>query len=100
MGAVIPELDKSGALGFTASSLTLVATLGLVGVGIGAVLIGPVTDRFGRRRSLIACVSGFSIFTILTAFSPSIFVFGLMRVLAGLGLGAVVLSALAFLTEH
>ena len=51
IGAVIPTLSQTGDLGFTDASLTTASTVGLVGVGIGAVLIGPLTDRFGRRRS-------------------------------------------------
>ncbi len=49
LGAVIPTLSKTGALGFTDSSLTMASTVGLIGVGIGAVCVGPLTDRFGRR---------------------------------------------------
>ncbi|HEX7825912.1 MAG TPA: MFS transporter, partial [Mycobacterium sp.] len=45
LGAVIPTISKSGALGFTNSSLTVASTIGLIGVGIGAVTIGPLTDR-------------------------------------------------------
>ena len=41
LGAVIPVLSATGALGFTDASLTTASTIGLVGVGIGAVLIGP-----------------------------------------------------------
>ncbi len=100
IGAVIPELDKTGALGFTAESLTLVATVGLIGVGIGAVLIGPITDRFGRRSSLITCIAAFSVFTLLVAFAPNIATFAVLRFLAGLGLGACLPTALAFMTEY
>ena len=50
LGAVIPTLSKTGDLGFTDASLTTASTIGLVGVGLGAVAIGPLTDRFGRRR--------------------------------------------------
>ena len=53
LGAVIPTLDSTGALGFTTASLTTAATLGLVGVGIGAITVGPVTDRIGRRKTLV-----------------------------------------------
>ena len=100
LGAVIPELDKTGALGFTKATLTLVATLGLVGVGIGAVAIGPLTDRFGRRRSLISCIALFSVLTLLTAFAPNVATFAVLRFVAGLGLGGCLPTALAFMTEY
>jgi MFS family permease len=50
-------LKESGVLGFTASSLTLASTVGLIGLGLGAVTVGPLTDRFGRRITLIASIA-------------------------------------------
>jgi AAHS family benzoate transporter-like MFS transporter len=100
LGAVIPVLSQSGDLGFTDSSLTLASTLGLVGVGLGAVAIGPVADRFGRRRSLLACIAGFSVLTLAVAFAPDVTTFVVLRFLAGLGLGACLPTALAYMTEH
>jgi AAHS family benzoate transporter-like MFS transporter len=99
IGAVIPTLSKSGDLGFTDASLTTASTIGLVGVGIGAVLIGPLTDRFGRRRTLIACVTWFSLLTLAVAFAGSVASFTALRFLAGLGLGAVLPTALAYMSE-
>ncbi|WP_374455899.1 MFS transporter [Nocardioides sp.] len=100
LGAVIPTLIDTGALGFTASSATTAATLGLVGVGIGAVAIGPLTDRFGRRRSLIGCVAWFSLLTLAVPLAQDVTQFTLLRFLAGLGLGACLPTALAFMSEH
>jgi MFS family permease len=100
LGAVIPTLDGTGALGFDAGSLTLVATLGLVGVGIGAVAIGPLTDRYGRRSSLLGCITFFSLLTLAIAWAPNIAAFAVLRFLAGLGLGACLPTALAFMTEY
>lgn len=100
LGAVIPTLASTGALGFTDASLTTAATLGLVGVGVGAVCVGPVTDRIGRRRTLVACVAYFSVLTLLTAFAPSATVFIVLRFLAGLGLGAFLPTALTFMSEY
>ncbi len=37
LGAVIPTLAKQEVLGFTNETLTLASTLGLAGVGVGAV---------------------------------------------------------------
>jgi len=100
LGAVIPTLDKSGALGFDSASLTMVATVGLVGVGVGAVTIGPLTDRFGRRRSLIGCIALFSVLTLAVAVAPNVATFAVLRFLAGLGLGACLPTALAYMTEY
>jgi AAHS family benzoate transporter-like MFS transporter len=100
LGAVIPELSKTKALGFTPETLTLVATIGLIGVGIGAVTIGPLTDRFGRRKSLITSIAAFSVLTLLVAFAPNVATFAVLRFLAGVGLGACLPTALAFMTEY
>lgn len=100
MGAVIPTLSKTGDLGFTDASLTTASTLGLVGVGIGAACIGPVTDRFGRRTTLMACIAWFSVLTIAVAFAPDVTTFTTLRLLAGLGLGACLPIALAFMSEY
>jgi MFS family permease len=99
IGAVIPTLSQTGDLGFTDASLTTASTVGLVGVGIGAVLVGPLTDRFGRRRSLIACVVWFSVLTLAVAFADTVAMFTTLRFLAGLGLGAVLPTALAYMSE-
>jgi MFS family permease len=100
LGAVIPTLSKTGDLGFTDASLTTASTVGLVGVGIGAVAIGPLTDRYGRRRSLISCIAIFSVFTLAVAFAQDVTQFTALRFLAGLGLGACLPTALAYMSEH
>jgi AAHS family benzoate transporter-like MFS transporter len=100
LGAVIPTLSETGALGFTDSSLTLASTLGLVGVGLGAVSIGPLADRIGRRRSLIGSIAAFSVLTVAVAFAQDVTQFIALRFLAGLGLGACLPTALAYMTEH
>lgn len=100
LGAVIPTMAKESALGFTNETLTLASTLGLAGVGLGAVAVGPLTDRFGRRVTLLSCIALFSLGTLLTAFAPSVFWFTAVRVLAGIGLGACLPTALAYMSEQ
>jgi MFS family permease len=100
LGAVIPTLKESGALGFTASSLTLASTVGLIGLGLGAVTVGPLTDRFGRRITLIASIALFSVMTLAIAVAQNVGQFTVLRFVAGLGLGACLPTALAFMTEH
>ena len=53
LGTVIPTLIKTGELGFDAVGATFAATISLVGVGLGALFIAPLSDKFGRRRLLI-----------------------------------------------
>jgi AAHS family benzoate transporter-like MFS transporter len=100
LGTVIPTLIKTGELGFDAVGATLAATISLVGVGLGALFIAPLSDKFGRRKLLIACVAGFSLFTIGVAFAPNVAVFSLLRLLAGLGLGACLPAALAYMNDY
>jgi len=100
LGAVIPTLSKSGDLGFTPSSLTMAATVGLIGVGLGAFTVGPITDRFGRRVTLISSIAIFSLFTLGISVAQNVTQFTVLRFLAGVGLGACLATALAFMTEH
>ncbi|WP_457973186.1 MFS transporter [Arthrobacter sp. D1-17] len=100
LGTVIPTLIKTQDLGFDAVGATYAATISLVGVGIGALFIAPLSDRFGRRRLLVACVAWFSLFTLAVVFAPNVAVFGIFRLLAGVGLGACLPAALAYMNDY
>lgn len=100
LGTVIPTLIKTQDLGFDAVGATYAATISLVGVGIGALFIAPLSDRFGRRRLLVACVAWFSLFTLAVVFAPNVAVFGIFRLLAGMGLGACLPAALAYMNDY
>lgn len=100
LGALIPTLEAENALGFTAASLTSAATIGLVGVGIGAVACGPIADRIGRRLTLTGCIALFSVFTLGIAFVPTMELFIAFRFIAGLGLGACLPTALTYMSEY
>ena len=62
--------------------------------------IGPVTDRWGRRVPLVACIAIFSALTLAVALAQSATQFTVLRFLAGLGLGACLPTALAYMSEH
>jgi len=78
----------------------LVASIGLVGVMVGALAIGPLSDIAGRRRLLMANVAVFSVFTLACAFVTEPWTYGAMRFLAGLGLGGVLPAAIAMVNER
>jgi benzoate transport len=100
LGTVMPFLLKYKEWGLNPGSASLIATVGLVGMTIGAVTIGAITDMIGRRKALLIAVVSFSVFTLLCAFAPSPEVFGLLRFLAGLGLGGCLPTAIALVTEY
>ena len=54
-----------------------------VGIAAGQLLIGPLSDAFGRRPLLLITMSGYLLATILAFFAPNIEVFILLRFLMG-----------------
>ncbi|WP_215550015.1 MFS transporter [Amycolatopsis sp. CA-230715] len=100
LGTVLPVLLRDHVWGLTPGTASAVSTAGLVGMTLGALAIGTVTDRIGRRKALIFAVTAFSACTALCALAPSAFVFGLLRFLAGLGLGGCLPTAITLVTEH
>jgi MFS transporter, SHS family, lactate transporter len=54
---------------------------------VGAIVIGALADRYGRRRPLIASVLYFSLITALTPFAPNFLTFAILRGLYGIGMG-------------
>jgi len=100
LGAIIPTLIDTHHLNFTPADATTVSTLSLVGVAIGAVLVGPLSDAFGRRRLLIGSVLLFSVFTLLVPSAGSVAMFAALRFVAGLGLGACMPVSLTIMSEN
>ncbi|SFR11887.1 Predicted arabinose efflux permease, MFS family [Lentzea waywayandensis] len=97
LGTVIPVLLQEKLL--TTASASAVSTAGLVGMMLGALIIGTITDVIGRRKVMIYAVAGFSVFTLACAFAPDATTFGILRFLAGLGLGGCLPTAIALVNE-
>jgi MFS transporter, AAHS family, 4-hydroxybenzoate transporter len=67
----------------------------LVGAALGALSFGPLADRFGRKRFMVAAVILFGIFSFLTAQVTTLPELLMCRFCTGLGLGGAVPSFLA-----
>jgi AAHS family benzoate transporter-like MFS transporter len=100
LGTVLPSLLDYGPWHLNPGRASLISVVGLIGMTIGAITIGAVTDVIGRRKALMVAVFSFSLFTLLCAFAPSPFIFGLLRFLAGLGLGGCLPTAITLVTEY
>ncbi len=100
LGVVIPVLRRDPVFALDPGSATTVATVGLLGVMVGALAVGPVSDVVGRRRTLLACVLAFSVLGAACALAPDPTTLGVLRFVAGVPLGGVVPVALAMVAEH
>lgn len=83
------ELNASDA----AVQLTLTGMLG--GLAFGQLVIGPLSDAFGRRRPLLAGLVVHALASLLCAVAPTIFVLSVVRVLQGFAGAAISVVALA-----
>jgi len=71
----------------------------LVGVLVGALLAGSVGDIIGRRKVLLSAYAWFSVGMALTALTHTTTLFGMMRFVTGLGVGALVATTGALVAE-
>jgi AAHS family 4-hydroxybenzoate transporter-like MFS transporter len=82
------------------TALGMVMSAGNVGALIGALVLGLLADRFGRKRMLVVSAFTFGIFTFAISFIHSVEQLVVFRFCAGLGLGGAVPNALAFGSEY
>ncbi len=60
-------------------------TMGMIGLAVGQFLMGPISDRYGRRPVLAFSIALFIAAAVASVFSPSIHVFNICRFFQGAG---------------
>ncbi|WP_188676219.1 MFS transporter [Subtercola lobariae] len=96
-GLVFPRLIVEW--GTTIGQVTFTVTAGVLALAVGAIVSGPLADRWGRKPVLLV---GFLIFTVGTAalgVSGNIEVFIVLRIISSIGLGAVTPVALTLVAD-
>lgn len=73
---------------------------GLFGLMAGALLLGPLADRYGRKPVLLLSVAVFGIASLLSAFSSDMTSLLIMRFLTGLGLGGAMPTTITLTSEY
>ncbi|HQT88991.1 MAG TPA: MFS transporter [Acidiphilium sp.] len=86
MGNVLGALRQHFHLGSNAMSFILAAWF--VGLMIGAAGFGILADRYGRRRVFLASLILYGLATLATAFAPNLAALLILRLIAGIGVGA------------
>jgi AAHS family 4-hydroxybenzoate transporter-like MFS transporter len=98
MGFVTPSILQEWDISRPAFGIVIsAAPFGLV---IGALAAGPSSDRFGRKIVLTASVLLFGILTLATASATSPTMMAILRLLAGMGMGAAMPNATTLLSEY
>ncbi len=97
-GVVLPILMQEWAL--TTVQAGLLASTALFGMMFGAMSFGTLSDKLGRKKTIMICIAIFSGFTFLGAFATTPTEFGTLRFLAGLGIGGVMPNVVALMTEY
>lgn len=88
---VQPEM--TGYFHTTPALASMSLTAGMIGLAAGQLFIGPLTDKYGRKRILVGSMLLFVVASLLCIFSGDIFMFNAMRVLQGLaGAGGIVIA--------
>ena len=86
-------------LATTSSIVQLTLTGTLVGLALGQLVIGPLSDALGRRRPLLAGTALHVVASLLVLIAPNIAVLGALRVLQGVGTAATAVIALAIVRD-
>lgn len=85
--------------GISRADLASVLAAGLIGMGLGALVVGEIGDRYGRRRALIACMLLIAVTSLASAHSQGLGELAAWRLLTGIGLGGALPNAAALMVE-
>ncbi|NKR55821.1 Bcr/CflA family efflux MFS transporter [Rhodococcus hoagii] len=96
----LPALpDIAAALDSTASGAQLTITGTLVGLALGQLVIGPLSDSLGRKRPLVAGIALHVASSLVAVFATSIAMLGAVRVLQGVGAAAAAVVTMAMVRD-
>ncbi|MBS7541932.1 Bcr/CflA family efflux MFS transporter [Ancylobacter oerskovii] len=86
MHVFVPALPAAAAaLAVTPSQIQLTVTLYLIGLALGQIVHGPLSDRFGRRPVILGGIGVYLVGTVGALLAPSLSTLLLARVLQSVG---------------
>ncbi|MEU2222306.1 multidrug effflux MFS transporter [Streptomyces sp. NPDC018347] len=93
----LPEVTRS--LHATAATVQLTLTACLAGMALGQLVVGPMSDRWGRRRPLLAGLAVYVLATALCAVAPNVETLVAFRLAQGLAGAAGIVIARAVVRD-
>ncbi|PZV10739.1 MAG: MFS transporter [Leptolyngbya sp.] len=98
IGVALPFLQQDFGLG--TAEIGAIAVAALAGSLVGALILGPITDRVGRQRMLIVDVILFLVATLGTVIAWNVAALVIFRFLVGVAIGADYPISVAYITEN
>jgi AAHS family 4-hydroxybenzoate transporter-like MFS transporter len=98
LGIVIPTVMAEWSV--PRDAFRPVVSLGYLGMMIGGAIAGLAGDRYGRRTALLGSMVVFGVMTLGAALVDDTASLGVLRLLAGLGLGGAMPNAAALAAEY
>ena len=98
IGLAVPSLTKAWSM--PPAAFTQAFALSSVGIMAGAMLAGPIADRFGRKPVLLLSVALFGLFSLLSAWAPSLPVLVALRFFTGIGIGGAMPTTVALTSDY
>lgn len=97
-GVTLPLLMNDW--GLSAVQAGMLASTALAGMMFGAMIFGSLADKIGRKKVIMICIVLFSGLTFAGGFASNPTEFGILRFLAGLGIGGVMPNLVALTSEY
>ncbi|WP_061960126.1 MFS transporter [Cupriavidus pauculus] len=98
VGIALPSIMKEFAVAPTNAGFMVSSAL--FGMVFGAIFLGTIADRIGRRWAIAICIVLFSVFTAAAGLCKDPVTFSITRFFAGLGIGGVMPNVVAQMTEY
>ncbi|MCZ4300314.1 multidrug effflux MFS transporter [Microbacterium oxydans] len=101
MDLYLPQLPQLAAsLGTTEALAQVTMSACMIGLGLGQLIAGPLSDRLGRRLPLMVGVSAFAVLSLVCALAPNIELLLIARFLQGLAGSAGIVICLAIARDQ
>lgn len=92
-----PAIIKSW--GISVSGIGTIVSATFLGMFLGASVIGWVSDKIGRKKSLVFTILVYSVFSLLNALAMNLTTLFIFRLVTGFGLSAMTVVAITYISE-
>lgn len=77
-----------------------VASYALIGMMLGALILSPLADKYGRKNVIVLCMFLFSAFTLAAGLAPNLIMFTIFRFISAIGMGGLMPNCISLMTEY